>query len=174
MKVLNDIEATIPIIDEEVLNSRGHSTFELGSGSPSFAASEEEHENFVHPSSQLSLQPTTPPPPLLQARPRKMKHFDTKTTIFSNDYMRKMIEAPNKNTHRKRKKLPSPKLGFWRLDNQSKKDQIFNRSLFTGFSDVLSSLFEKDCVASKPYLAVSDETFLKPASVLSLTQKAEK
>lgn len=43
---LNEKEPTFPNFDEEMLHSRGHSTFELRSGSPRFAGSEEEHENF--------------------------------------------------------------------------------------------------------------------------------
>ncbi|ESQ28607.1 hypothetical protein EUTSA_v10019442mg [Eutrema salsugineum] len=45
-ETLNDKEHTMPNIDEEMLNSRGHSTFELRSRSPGFAGSEEERENF--------------------------------------------------------------------------------------------------------------------------------
>ena len=41
-----------------------------------------------------------------------------------------------------------------------------------GFSDDLRNVFEKDYVASKPHLAVSDETLPEPASV-SPTREAE-
>ncbi|KAG7553050.1 Rad21/Rec8-like protein N-terminal [Arabidopsis thaliana x Arabidopsis arenosa] len=168
-EILNDKEATFHNIDEEVLNSRGHSTFELRLGSPSFAGSEEERAEFVHPSPEMVLQPTTPPTP--QTRPRKRKHYyDNEAVLLSHKILRKRSEDPSK-TVRKRKKLPSSKLGFWRLDNQSKKDQLFNEPLFTGFSNVLRSVFEKDCVASKPYLAVPDETIPEPAS--SPTREAE-
>lgn len=43
--------------------------------------------------------------------------------------------------------------------------------LSAGFSNVLRSVFEKDYVASKPYLAVPDETIPEPAS--SPTREAE-
>ncbi|XP_010424617.1 PREDICTED: sister chromatid cohesion 1 protein 3-like [Camelina sativa] len=164
-------EPDIPSIDEEVLDSRGHSTFELRLGSPCSAGSEEERANFVHPSPELVLQPTTPPPPP-QTRPRKRKrkHYDKATVLLSNKIMKKRLEDPS-NTVRKRKKLPSSRVGLWRLDNQSKKDQLFNEPLFTGFSNVLRSLFDKDYVASKPYLAVTDETCPQPAS--SPTREAE-
>ncbi|CAE6137492.1 unnamed protein product [Arabidopsis arenosa] len=166
---LNDKEATMHNIDEEVLNSRGHSMFEFRLRSPSFAGSEEERADFVHPSPEMVLQPTTPPTP--QTRPRKRKHYyDNEAVILSHKILRKRSEDPSK-TVRKRKKLPSSKLGFWRLDNQSKKDQLFNEPLFTGFSNVLRSVFEKDYVASKPYLAVPDETIPEPAS--SPTREAE-
>uniref|UniRef100_A0A0D3BWW5 Uncharacterized protein n=1 Tax=Brassica oleracea var. oleracea TaxID=109376 RepID=A0A0D3BWW5_BRAOL len=75
------------------LNSGGHSNFELRSGSPGFAGSEEEHENFVHPSPQLVLQPT-PLPPQPQVRPRKRKHFD-KVTVLTNRIMRERLEDPS-------------------------------------------------------------------------------
>ncbi|CAH8273250.1 unnamed protein product [Arabidopsis lyrata] len=166
---LNDKEATIHNIDEEVLNSRGHSMFEFRLRSPSFAGSEEERADFVHPSPELVLQPSTPPP-TPQTRPRKRKHYDKTYVLLSHKILRKRLEDPSK-TVRKRKKLPSSKLGFWRLDNQSKKDQLFNEPLFTGFSNVLRSVFEKDYVASKPYLAVPDETIPEPAS--SPTREAE-
>ncbi|XP_023636133.1 sister chromatid cohesion 1 protein 3 [Capsella rubella] len=171
-ETLKDQETTVPSFEEEVLNSRGHSTFELRLGSPSFVGSGEEPANFVHPSPELVLQPTTPPPP--QTRPRKRKHYDEARVLLSNKIIKKRLEDPT-NTVRKRKKLPSSRVGFWRLDNQSKKNQLFNHSLFTGFSNVLRSLFDKDCVASKPYLAVTDETFQEPASVpaSSPTQEAE-
>ncbi|KAF8085839.1 hypothetical protein N665_0645s0017 [Sinapis alba] len=163
-------EPTIPNIDEEVLNSRGHSTFELRSGSPAFAGSEDEHEIFVHPSPQLVLQPTPPPPPQPQLRPRKRKHFD-KVTVLTNRIMRERLEDPS-DTLRKRKKMPSSKLNVWRMNSQSKKDQIFNEPLLTGSSDVVRSVFDKDCVASKPHLAaVSDETLPEIAPVP--TQEAE-
>lgn len=45
--------------------------------------------------------------------------------------------------------------------------------LSAGFSDDLRSVFEKDCVSSKPYLAVPDETVTEPASVSSPTREAE-
>ncbi|CAA7016672.1 unnamed protein product [Microthlaspi erraticum] len=170
-ETLNDKEATIPDIDEEMLNSRGHSTFELLSGSPSFVRSEEERADFVHPSPQLALQPSPPPQP--QARPRKRKNFD-KVTVLTNRFMRERLEDAS-DTLRKRKKLPSSKLNVWRLNNQSKMDQIFNEPVLTGFSDELRSVFEKDCVSSKPYLAVPDETVTEPASVSvsSPTREAE-
>ncbi|VVB06263.1 unnamed protein product [Arabis nemorensis] len=91
-ETLNEKEHNIPIIDEEVLNSRGHSTFELRSGSPGFAGSEEEHANFVHTSPQLDLQPTPLPPP--QTRPRKRKHFD-KATVLTNRIMKQRLEDPS-------------------------------------------------------------------------------
>ncbi|WZZ51978.1 hypothetical protein YC2023_052085 [Brassica napus] len=69
-ETLNEKEPNIPNIDEEVLNSGGHSNFELRTGSP------------VHPSPQLVLQPT-PLPPQPQVRPRKRKHFD-KVTVLTN------------------------------------------------------------------------------------------
>lgn len=122
--------------------------------------------------------------------------------------MRERLEDAS-DTLRKRKKLPSSKLNIWRLNNQSKKDQIFNEPLLSGnflvilsfifhgftftffsflfieeslllclclsagFSDDLRSVFEKDCVSSKPYLAVPDETVTEPASVSSPTREAE-
>ncbi|KAL0866945.1 hypothetical protein Bca101_046063 [Brassica carinata] len=165
-------EPTIPNIDEEVLNSRGHSMFELRSGSPGFAGSEEERENLAHPSPQLVLQPTPPPPPQPQVRPRKRKHFD-KVTVLTNRIMKERLEDPS-DTLRKRKKMPSSKLNVWRMNSQSKKDQIFNEPLLTGSSDVLLGVFEKDCVASKPYLAaVSDETVPETAHASSPTREAE-
>ncbi|AEE82509.1 putative protein [Arabidopsis thaliana] len=78
-------------------------------------------------------------------------------------------EDPSK-TVRKRKKLSSSKLGFRRLDNQSKKDQLFNEPLFTGFSNVLLSVFKKDCVA-KSYFAAPKEPASVPVS--SPTREAE-
>ncbi|KAL1189708.1 Sister chromatid cohesion 1 protein 3 [Cardamine amara subsp. amara] len=169
-ETLNEKEPTIPSIDEEVLNSRRGSAFELRSGSPGFAGSEEERRDFVHPSPQLALQPSPPPQP--QIRPRKRKRFD-KVTVLTNSEMKERLEDPS-DTLRKRKKCPSSKLNVWRLNNQSKKDQSFNEPLLTGVSDVLrSSVFEKDCVASKPYLAVSDETFPEPPSVSSPTRETE-
>ncbi|KAF8110740.1 hypothetical protein N665_0079s0055 [Sinapis alba] len=161
-------EPNIPNLDDEVLSSRGQ-TFELRSGSPGFAGSEEERENFVHPSPQLALQPTPPPAP--QPRPRKRKHFD-KVTVLTNRIMRERLEDPS-DTLRKRKKMPSSKLSMWRMNNQSKKDQIFSEPLLTGFSDALRSVFDKDCVASKPYLAVSNESIPEPAPVSSPTREAE-
>lgn len=62
--------------------------------------------------------------------------------------MRERLEDAS-DTLRKRKKLPSSKLNIWRLNNQSKKDQVFNEPLLTGnfpvnsFSTVLlSCLFD--------------------------------
>ncbi|XP_018460704.2 sister chromatid cohesion 1 protein 3-like [Raphanus sativus] len=169
---LNEKEPTFPNFDEEMLHSRGHSTFELRSGSPRFAGSEEEHENFVHPSPQLVLQPTPPPPPQPQVRARKRNHFD-KVTVLTNRIMKERIEDPS-DTLRKRKKMPSSKLNVWRMNNQSKKDQIFNEPLLTGCSDVLRSVFDKDCVASKPHLAaVSNVTLPEPAPASSPIREAE-
>lgn len=45
-ETLNEKDPTIPSIDEEVLNSGRHSAFELRSGSPGFAGSEEERGDF--------------------------------------------------------------------------------------------------------------------------------
>lgn len=45
--------------------------------------------------------------------------------------IRERLEDPS-DTLRKRKKMPSSKVNVWRLNNQSKKDQIFNEPLFTG------------------------------------------
>lgn len=47
--------------------------------------------------------------------------------------------------------------------------------VYVGFSNILRSVFEKDCVASKPNLAVSvsDEALPKTASVSSPTQETE-
>ncbi|ESQ44130.1 hypothetical protein EUTSA_v10005819mg [Eutrema salsugineum] len=168
-ETLNEKETTMPNIDEEVLDSRGHTTFELRSGSPGFAGSEEERESFLHPSPQLALQPTPPPQP--QSRPRKRKYFD-KVTVLTNRNMRARLEDPS-DTLRKRKKMPLSNLNIWRMNNQSKKDQIFNEPLYTGMSDALRSVFEKDCVASKPYLAVSDEAVPEPANVSSPTREGE-
>ncbi|KAF3553000.1 hypothetical protein F2Q69_00014698 [Brassica cretica] len=68
--------------------------------------------------------------------------------------------------------MPSSKLSVWRMNNQSKKEQIFNEPLLTGSSDVLRSVFDKDCVASKTYLAaVSDETIPEAAPVSSPTNQ---
>ncbi|CAA7035216.1 unnamed protein product [Microthlaspi erraticum] len=163
---LNEKETTFPNIDEEELSSRGHSMFDLRSGSPSFAHSEEEHANFAHSSPQLALQPTPPRP--TQPRPRKRKRFDNKAIVLSNKVMKIRLEDAS-DLLRKRKKLPLSRVGLWRLNNQSKKDQIFSEPLFTGFSNVLRSVFAKDCVASKPYLAVSvsEETLPEPESVSS-------
>ncbi|KAJ4904965.1 Sister chromatid cohesion 1 protein 3 [Raphanus sativus] len=87
--------------------------------------------------------------------------------------MKERIEDPS-DTLRKRKKMPSSKLNVWRMNNQSKKDQIFNEPLLSGSSDVLRSVFDKDCVASKPHLAaVSDETLPGPAHASSPTREAE-
>nr|VDD09447.1 unnamed protein product [Brassica oleracea] len=178
-ETLNGKEPNIPNIDEQtdtrimVPDGHGHSNFELRSGSPGFAGSEEEHENFVHPSPQLVLQPT-PLPPQPQVRPRKRKHFD-KVTVLTNRIMRERLEDPIFGFHhtlRKRKKMPSSKLSVWRMNNQSKKEQIFNEPLLTGSSDVLRSVFDKDCVASKTYLAaVSDETIPEAAPVSSPTNQ---
>ncbi|CAH8390710.1 unnamed protein product [Eruca vesicaria subsp. sativa] len=166
---LNEKEPTIPSIDEEMLNSGGHSTFELRSESPGFAGSVEEPENFVHPSPQLVLQPTPPPAP--QPRPRKRKQFD-KVTVLTNRAMKDRLEDPS-DTLLKRKKMPSSKLNVWRMNNQSKKDQIFSEPLLTSYSDALRSVFDKDCVASKPYLAVPTETIPEPAPVSSPTREAD-
>ncbi|KAG7629091.1 Sister chromatid cohesion 1 protein 3 [Arabidopsis thaliana] len=167
-ETLNEKEPTIPSIDEEMLNSGRHSAFELRSGSPGSAAgSEEERADFVHPSPQLVLQPSPPQP---QRRARKRKNFDG-VTVLTNKNISERLKDPS-DTLRKRKKMPSSKLKFWRMNNQSRKDQNFNEPLFTGFSDDLRNVFEKDYVASKPHLAVSDETLPEPASV-SPTREAE-
>ncbi|KAL9285620.1 putative transcription factor interactor and regulator CCHC(Zn) family [Arabidopsis thaliana] len=91
-------------------------------------------------------------------------------SAYFGDILRKRSENPSK-TVRKRKKLSSSKLGFRRLDNQSKKDQLFNEPLFTGFSNVLLSVFKKDCVASKSYFAAPKEPASVPVS--SPTREAE-
>ncbi|CAN6898869.1 unnamed protein product [Brassica oleracea] len=169
-ETMKEKEPSIPNIDDEVLSSRGQA-FELRSGSPGFAGFEEERDNFVHPSPQLALQPSPPPPPAQQPRPRKRKHFD-KVTVLTNRIMRERLEDPS-DTLRKRKKLPSSKLSMWRMNNQSKKDQIFSEPLLTGFSDALRSVFDKDCVSSKPYLAVPSESIPEPAPVSSPTREAE-
>ncbi|KAH0865362.1 hypothetical protein HID58_082573 [Brassica napus] len=168
-ETMKEKEPSIPNIDDEVLSSRGQA-FELRSGSPGFAGFEEERDNFVHPSPQLALQPS-PPPPAQQPRPRKRKHFD-KVTVLTNRIMRERLEDPS-DTLRKRKKMPSSKLSMWRMNNQSKKDQIFSEPLLTGFSDALRSVFDKDCVSSKPYLAVPSESIPEPAPVSSPTREAE-
>ncbi|KAL0714811.1 hypothetical protein Bca4012_021790 [Brassica carinata] len=169
-ETMNQKESDIPILEEEELSSRGRSTFELPPGSPpGFAGSEEERENFVHPSPQLALQPSPPPAP--QPRRRKRKHFD-KATVLTNRIMRERLEDPS-DTLRKRRKMPSSKLSMWRMNNQSKKDQIFSEPLLTGSSDALRSVFDKDCVASKPHLAVSNENIPEPAPVPSPTRDAE-
>ncbi|CAL9245760.1 unnamed protein product [Arabidopsis halleri] len=168
-ETLNEKEPTIPSIDEEMLNSGRHSAFELRSGSPSSAGSEEERADFVHPSPQLVLQPSPPPPP--QRRKRKRKNFD-EVHVLTNRYIKERLEDPS-DTLRKRKKMPSSKVNVWRMNNQSRKDQNFDEPLITGFSDVLRCVFEKDYVASKPYLAVSDETLPEPSSVSSPTREAE-
>lgn len=55
--------------------------------------------------------------------------------------MRERLEDPS-DTLRKRKKMPSSKLSMWRMNNQSKKDQIFSEPLLTGkFSMILSFVF---------------------------------
>ncbi|CAH8390257.1 unnamed protein product [Eruca vesicaria subsp. sativa] len=167
-ETMKEKEPNIPNLDDEVLSSRGQA-FELRSGSPGFAGFEEERENFVHPSPQLVLQPTPPPAP--QPRPRKRKNFD-KVTVLTNRIMRERLEDPS-DTLRKRKKMPSSNLNVWRMNNQSKKDQIFSEPLLTGFPDALRGLFDKDCVASKPYLAVSNESIPEPAPVSSPTREAE-
>ncbi|CAN7062111.1 unnamed protein product [Brassica oleracea var. botrytis] len=169
-ETMKEKEPSIPNIDDEVLSSRGQA-FELRSGSPGFAGFEEERDNFVHPSPQLALQPSPPPPPAQQPRPRKRKHFD-KVTVLTNRIMRERLEDPS-DTLRKRKKMPSSKLSMWRMNNQSKKDQIFSEPLLTGFSDALRSVFDKDCVSSKPYLAVPSESIPEPAPVSSPTREAE-
>ncbi|KFK32213.1 hypothetical protein AALP_AA6G212200 [Arabis alpina] len=170
-ETLNEKEPSIRGIDEEVLNSRGPSTFELRSGSPGSPGSGEGRGNFGHPSPQLALQPS-PPPAQPQARPRKRKHFD-RVTVLTNRIMKQRLDNPS-DTRRERKQMPSSKVGVWRLNNnQSKNDRSFNEPLLTGFSDALRSVFEKDCVSSKPYLAVSDETVAEPTSVSSPTREAE-
>ena len=45
--------------------------------------------------------------------------------------------------------------------------------LSAGFSDALRSVFDKDCVSSKPYLAVPSESIPEPAPVSSPTREAE-
>lgn len=45
-ETFNEKEPTIPTIDEEMFNSRRDSAFELRSGSPGFAGSEEDRDNF--------------------------------------------------------------------------------------------------------------------------------
>lgn len=169
-ETMNEKEPNIPNLDDEELSSRGHA-FELRSGSPGFARSEEERDNFVHPSPQLALQPSPPPPPAQQPRPRKRKHFD-RVTVLTNRIMRERLEDPS-DTLRKRKKMPSSKLSMWRMNNQSKKDQIFSEPLLTGFSDDLRSVFDKDFVSSKPYLVVSNESIPEPEPVSSPTREAE-
>ncbi|CAF2048602.1 unnamed protein product [Brassica napus] len=170
-ETMNEKEPSIPNLDDEVLSSRGQA-FELRSGSPGFAGFEEERDNFVHPSPQLALQPTPPPPPpAQQPRPRKRKHFD-KVTVLTNRIMKERLEDPS-DILRKRKKMPSSKLSMWRMNNQTKKDQIFSEPLLTGFSDGLRSVFDKDCVSSKPNLAVPNESVPDPAPVSSPTREAE-
>ncbi|EOA23162.1 hypothetical protein CARUB_v10016763mg [Capsella rubella] len=166
---LKEKDSIIPSIDEEISNLRRDSTFELRSESPGFAGSEEERADFAHPSPQLVLQPSPPPPP--QRRPRKRKLFD-KVTVLTNRNIRQRLQDPSDTLH-KRKKMPKSKVNIWRLNNLSKKDQTFSEPLLTGFSDVLRSVFEKDYVASKPYLVVSDETFPEPSSVSSPARGAE-
>ncbi|CAH2063531.1 unnamed protein product [Thlaspi arvense] len=175
-ETLNVKEHTMPDIDEEVLNSRGNSTGELRSGSPFELRSGSPFvlrsgSPFVLRSETPPPPSPPPPPPQPQARPGKRKRFD-KVTVLSNRYMRERLEDPS-DTVCKRKKMPSSKVKIWRMNNQSKKDQIFNEPLLTGFSDALRSVFEKDCVTSKPHLAVSDETIPQPASVSSPTREAE-
>ncbi|WZZ17940.1 hypothetical protein YC2023_111029 [Brassica napus] len=170
-ETMNEKEPSIPNLDDEVLSSRGQA-FELRSGSPGFAGFEEERDNFVHPSPQLALQPTPPPPPpAQQPRPRKRKHFD-KVTVLTNRIMKERLEDPS-DILRKRKKMPSSKLSMWRMNNQTKKDQIFSEPLLTGCSDALRSVFDKDCVSSKPYLAVPNESVPEPAPVSSPTRETE-
>ncbi|CAN8254203.1 unnamed protein product [Cochlearia groenlandica] len=161
-ETLNEKE---PTIDEVMLDSERHSVFELRSGSPGFAGSVQEPGNFVHPSPHLVLRSTPPHPP--QARLRKRKNFE-KVTVLSNRIMRERLED-HSDIRCKRRKMPSSRVNIWRLNNQSKKDQNFNEPLLTGFSDVLGSVFEKDCVSSKPYLAVSDETIAEPGSEVNPT-----
>ncbi|XP_010469303.1 PREDICTED: sister chromatid cohesion 1 protein 3-like [Camelina sativa] len=166
---LKDKDPTIPSIDEEISNLRRDSAFELRSESPSFAGSEEERADFVHPSPQLVLQPTPPPPP--QRRPRKRKLFD-KVTVLTNRIIKQRLEDPS-DTLREKNKMPSSKVNVWRLNNQLKKDRTFSDPLLTGFSDVLRSVFEKDYVASKPYLAVSNENVPERSPVSSPIREAE-
>ncbi|XP_019093207.1 PREDICTED: sister chromatid cohesion 1 protein 3-like [Camelina sativa] len=166
---LKDKDPTIPSIDEEISNLRRDSAFELRSESPSFAGSEEERADFVHPSPQLVLQPTPPPQP--QRRPRKRKLFD-KVTVLTNRIIKQRLEDPS-DTLREKNKMPSSKVNVWRLNNQLKKDRTFSDPLLTGFSDVLRSVFEKDYVASKPYLAVSNENVPERSSVSSPIREAE-
>jgi len=49
-------------------------------------------------------------------------------------------------TLRKRKKMPSSKLKFWRMNNQSRKDQNFNEPLFTGNFLWLLFYFRQFCL----------------------------
>ncbi|KAH0884568.1 hypothetical protein HID58_060664 [Brassica napus] len=169
-ETLNEKEPNIPNIDEEVLNSGGHSNFELRTGSPGFAGSMlNQYMYYLSVCLKFVFFFV-----LMLIRPRKRKHFD-KVTVLTNRIMRERLEDPIFGFHhtlRKRKKMPSSKLSVWRMNNQSKKEQIFNEPLLTGSSDVLRSVFDKDCVASKTYLAaVSDETIPEAAPVSSPTNQ---
>ncbi|XP_010534271.1 PREDICTED: sister chromatid cohesion 1 protein 3 isoform X2 [Tarenaya hassleriana] len=170
-ETLNEKENPTPVIAEEMLDLGGHSGFELCSGSPAFAVREEESANFVLSSPQLALQPSPPPAEQQpEPRPRKRKHFD-KATVLTNKVMKQRLEDPS-DTLRKKRNMPSTSLGIWRTNKRSRKEQMFDEPLLTGLSDDLSNCFRQEYVASKPHLAVRDDTVPEQTSVLSPTQEA--
>ncbi|KAL5708011.1 hypothetical protein ACHQM5_018852 [Ranunculus cassubicifolius] len=146
--------ATLSPIMEDVPNTGGHSLPQLRADPPSVGAlldtagtrntSASPGFGLGNEALDLAIQPT-PPVNNQIPRPRQRRHIFDTAVVFSNSYMRQMLQDTT-GLVTKRKEMPHSNLDIWTFNKRLKVDQRFLDPCITGMCTQLQDVFTKEYV----------------------------
>ncbi|XVF79586.1 hypothetical protein PTKIN_Ptkin15bG0001100 [Pterospermum kingtungense] len=159
-QLLNEKEIHTPSLNM-LASGEQSKPFQQHSDPPDSASNRPPEMPFVHDASpQLVIQPSPPVQPPRKRRIQQQRFFDEKLVI-PNRLMKRRLDDTS-DILRKRRQIPCSALDVWKLNNNQRREQVFNEPSLTGLSADICDMFKRDKISTKPQLLVPQEVVPEP------------